>query len=548
MNANDYNLDSRNSNAPALTATRSLYFVATAAALLVIAPVVAVLFQAVLGEGQGTIAHLVQTVLPRFVLASIELSAAVLCLTLLMGVGCAWLVAAFEFPLRRWLLPALVLPLAVPAFVMAYAYTDALDSSGSIRRSLAQLTSGLVGGPGRWFEIRSMAGAAMMLSLALYPYVFLLARVAFAERSQALADAARSLGMSGLSLWWKVTIPAARPAIVAGAALVLMETLADFGAVSYFAVDTLSAGIYRAWQGMGDSVAAARLAVILLVGLGAVAWVERRFRSQLESPPRVGRMAPRRPLRGASAFWAVVACATPVVLGFLAPVLLLVRAAGFADTGFDDRIWSWTLNSALLGASGSVVTVTAALLAAYAVRFAPGAWNVWASRVACSGYALPGVVIAVGMLAILQLADWMGLPWLRGGLWVLVWAYSVRFFSVAFQSLQAGLKRVSPAMDSSARSLGEAPGGVLRRVHWPLLKPSLGVAALLVFVDGLKELPATLVLRPFDFDTLAVVAYQFASDERLAMAAAPSLVIVALALIPTGWLAWRVNIVGSAGA
>ena len=531
-----------------MTATRSLHLVATAAALLVIAPVVAVLFQSVLGEGQGTIAHLVQTVLPRFVLASIELSAAVLTLTLLMGVGCAWLVAAFEFPLRRWLIPALVLPLAVPAFVMAYSYTDALDSSGSVRRGMAQLTGGLIGGPGRWFEIRSMAGAATMLSLALYPYVFLLARVAFAERSQALADAARSLGISGLMLWWKVTIPAARPAIVAGAALVLMETLADFGAVSYFAVDTLSAGIYRAWQGMGDSVAAARLAVILLVGLGAVAWVERRFRSQLESPPRVGRAAPRRPLRGASAFWAVVACATPVVLGFVAPVLLLIRAAGFADEGFDERIWSWTLNSALLGASGSVVTVVGALLAAYAVRFAPGAWTVWAARVACSGYALPGVVIAVGMLAILQLADLVGMHWLRGGLWVLVWAYSVRFFSVAFQSLQAGLKRISPAMDSSARSLGEAPGGVLRRVHWPLLKPSLGVAALLVFVDGLKELPATLVLRPFDFDTLAVVAYQFASDERLAMAAAPSLVIVALALIPTGWLAWRVNIVGSAGA
>ena len=531
-----------------MTATRSLHLVATAAALLVIAPVVAVLFQSVLGEGQGTIAHLVQTVLPRFVLASIELAAAVLTLTLLMGVGCAWLVAAFEFPLRRWLIPALVLPLAVPAFVMAYSYTDALDSSGSVRRGMAQLTGGLIGGPGRWFEIRSMAGAATMLSLALYPYVFLLARVAFAERSQALADAARSLGISGLMLWWKVTIPAARPAIVAGAALVLMETLADFGAVSYFAVDTLSAGIYRAWQGMGDSVAAARLAVILLVGLGAVAWVERRFRSQLESPPRVGRAAPRRPLRGASAFWAVVACATPVVLGFLAPVLLLVRAAGFADEGFDERIWSWTLNSALLGASGSVVTVVGALLAAYAVRFAPGAWTVWAARVACSGYALPGVVIAVGMLAILQLADLVGMHWLRGGLWVLVWAYSVRFFSVAFQSLQAGLKRISPAMDSSARSLGEAPGGVLRRVHWPLLKPSLGVAALLVFVDGLKELPATLVLRPFDFDTLAVVAYQFASDERLTMAAAPSLVIVALALIPTGWLAWRVNIESSAGA
>jgi iron(III) transport system permease protein len=548
MNANDYNLDSRNSNAPALTATRFLHLVATAAALLVIAPVVAVLSQSLLGEGQGTVTHLVQTVLPRFLLASIELSFGVLSLSLLMGVGCAWLVAAFEFPLRRWLMPALVLPLAVPAFVMAYAYTDALDSSGSARRGIAQLTGGLIGGPGHWFEIRSMTGAAVMLSLALYPYVFLLARVAFAERSQSLADAARSLGVSGLTLWWKVTIPAARPAIVAGAALVLMETLADFGAVSYFAVDTLSAGIYRAWQGMGDSVAAARLAVILLVGLGAVAWVERRFRSRLESPVRVGRVAPRRLLRGANACLAVVACATPVVLGFVAPVLLLIRATRFADGGLDERIWAWTFNSALLGAGGSAVTVTAALLAAYAVRFAPGAWTVWASRVACSGYALPGVVIAVGMLAILQLADLVGMPWLRSGLWILVWAYSVRFFSVAFQSLQAGLKRVSPAMDSSARSLGEAPGGVLRRVHWPMLKPSLGVAALLVFVDGLKELPATLVLRPFDFDTLAVVAYQFASDERLSMAAAPSLVIVALALIPTGWLAWRVNIIGSAGA
>ena len=531
-----------------MIATRSLHSVATAAAFLVIAPVLAVVHQALLGAGQGALEHLTQTVLPRFILTSVELSAAVLALTLLMGVGCAWLVAAFEFPLRRWLVPALILPLAVPAFVMAYAYTDAFDSSGYLRFQLARWTDGLVGGPGQWFEIRSLAGAALMLSLALYPYVFLLARVAFAERSLALAEAARSLGVSGLALWWRVTVPAARPAIVAGAALVLMESLADFGAVSYFAVDTLSAGIYRAWQGMGDSVAAARLAVTLLVGLGVLAWVERHFRSQLESPMRLGRSPQRRRLQGAAGGMAMAACALPALLGFVVPVLLLIRAAWSADGGFDARIWSWTVNSALLGASGAAVTVIGALLAAYAVRLAPSSWNVWASRIACSGYALPGVVIAVGMLSILQLADVLGISWLRGGLGILVWAYCVRFFSVAFQSLQAGLKRISPAMDASARSLGDSPAMVLRRVHWPMLKPSVGVAALLVFVDGLKELPATLILRPFDLDTLAVVAYQFASDERLSMAAAPSLLIVALALIPTAWLAWRVNITGSAGA
>lgn len=505
------------------------------------APVIALILIALgLGASPGAdqgLAHLLETVLPRYVLSTVALSFVVLATALVLGVSAAWLVAAYEFPGRSWFAWALVLPLAMPAFVMAYAYTDFFDTSGAFQSWLRLIAGWRVGD--YWFpEIRSIPGAGIFLGLALYPYVYLLARAAFAERSPALAEAARSLGLSRRSVWWRVVWPVARPAVVAGGALVLMETLADFGVVTYFAVDTFTAGIYRAWLGLGDRMGAARLAVALLILVGGLIWIERRQRGRMQFYSRAHRVAPREVLAGWAARRAVGVCLLPVLLGFALPAALLVRAWLGEDASIDPRLLGWLANTATLSLLGAGVTVPAALLAAYCARVGPGVWGSVAIAVANSGYALPGIVLGVGLLVVVGAVDRslgqtiFGQAILGGTAFAVVYAYLVRFFAVAFQGIDSGLKRISPAMDQSARSLGRTQLGVLRDVHWPLLRRSVATAGLLVSIDCLKELPATLVLRPFDFDTLAVVAYQFASDERLAQAAAPSLLIVLLGLVP----------------
>ncbi|HMS81210.1 MAG TPA: ABC transporter permease subunit [Burkholderiaceae bacterium] len=344
-------------------------------------------------------------------------------------------------------------------------------------------------------------------------------------------------------VWWRGTWPVARPAIVAGLTLVTMETLADFGTVNFFAVDTFSAGIYRAWQGLGDRSAAARLALVLLAAVLLLVWVERRQRGRMAFHARSSRPARPRPLHGLAAWAATLACATPVVLGFVLPTILLVAAWRGQGGAIDPRMLGWAANTALLSALAVAVVVPLALGLAYAVRQLSARWVGVLATVAGAGYAVPGIVLGVGLLAVVgaidRLAGWRpGAGLLPGGTAVaVVYAYCVRFFAVAQHGLEASLKRISPSMDASARTLGTGPFEMLRRVHWPLLRPSLATAALLVFVDCLKELPATLVLRPFNFDTLAVVAYNFAADERLAEAALPSLAIVAVGLLPVTVLA-----------
>ena len=505
-------------------------------------PVLAVIWRS-LGlddpQSSSTLWHLIQTVLPSFVANTLLLCLGVLLVVLIAGVGAAWLVAAFDFPLRRWFSGLLVLPLAMPAFVMAFAYTDFLDSAGPLQTGLRQ-TFGLAVGA-YWFpDIRTVPGAALVLGLSLYPYVYMLVRPAFAERSAALAEAAQTLGVSGFALWWKVTMPVARPAIVAGCALVLMETLADFGTVSYFAVDTFAAGIYRAWQGMGDQVAAARLAVILMVFVAMLTWVEKANRGRMSSHGRTPRPAPRQTLTGFRSFGATLFCFCLVCFGFLVPMLILVMAAvksQQAGQGIDPRLFEWMLNSATLGLLGASLIVPMALVVAYAQRLNNTRWIRIISQIAAAGYAVPGLVLAVGLLVIARYCDWIGMGWIRATIVLALMAYCARFFAVAFQGIGSGLLRIAPNLDDSARSLGLSAIQVLHRVHWPLLRPTLAAAFLLVFVDCLKELPATLVLRPFNFDTLAVIAYHFASDERLGAAALPAIAIVLVGLIPTVWLA-----------
>jgi iron(III) transport system permease protein len=511
----------------------TLGVLATLGALMTASPVLVLMLIA--GSPQGgwdTLAHLAGTVLPAALLTSVGLALVVLATVLLLGVGAAWLVAAYEFPGRRWLSWALILPLAMPAFVLAYAYTDFLDVSGPLQTGLRALTGWPV--RGYWFpEIRSTPGAGLCLGLALYPYVYMLARTAFAERPASLAEAARSLGLSPRATWWRVVWPVARPAVAAGCALVLMETLADFGTVSYFGVDSLTAGIYRAWQGMGDRVAAARLGLALLVLVGLIAWLERRQRARMRFSARAARAPSREVLRGWRAWRASVLAFIPVGLGFLIPVALLLRAWLAADAPVDPRLGAWLWHSLLLAGLATALILPVALVTAYAARVVGGRAVGWAVSLACAGYALPGVVIGIGLLGWVGLIDrWLGMLLLGGTAAAVVYAYGVRFFSIAYQGIESALTRISPAMDQSARSLGAAPLEVLARVHWPLLRPSLAAAALLVAVDCLKELPATLVLRPFDFDTLAVAVYHFAADERLAEAAVPSLLIVLAGLVP----------------
>jgi iron(III) transport system permease protein len=508
----------------------------------VVAPMLALLGVALQPTGDGALGHLVSTVLPRYALTSVLLVLLVAAGVLLLGVGAGWLVAAYDFPGRRPLEVLMILPLAMPAFVLAYAYTDFLDTSGPLQAWLRQVTGWAIGD--YWFPpVRSLPGAAVFLALALYPYVYMLARNAFAERSESLAEAARSLGMPAPLVWWRVTWPVARPAVVAGLTLVTMETLADFGTVNFFAVDTFSAGIFRAWQGLGDRSAAARLALVLLAVVLLLVWIERRQRGRMAFHGRGTRPARVRQLQGASAWAATLACAMPAFLGFVLPTGLLLHGWWGQGGGIDPRLVGWAANTATLSALAVVLIVPLALVMAYAVRLSSRRWIAWVATVAGAGYAVPGIVLGVGLLAVVgsvdRLADWgWGAGLLIGGTGAaVVYAYCVRFFAVAQHGLEASLKRISPSMDASARTLGAGQVEMLRRVHWPLLRPSIATAALLVFVDCLKELPATLVLRPFNFDTLAVVAYNFAADERLAEAALPSLVIVLVGLLPVTVLA-----------
>ncbi len=514
-----------------------LSIVALLMATLVIAPVLALWGLAFTDSGaeSGALNHLVSTVLPGYALRSAALVVLVVVCVLFIGAGSAWLIAAYDFPGRRALEVALVLPLAMPAFVMAYAYTDALDTSGPLQTVLRAFTGWQVGE--YWFpQVRSLPGAAFFLALALYPYVYILARNAFADRNPVIAEAARSLGLTPLRVWWRVTWPVARPSIAAGVALVTMETLADFGTVSFFAVDTFSAGIYRAWQSMGDRVTAAQLALVLLMVVLMLVRFERHQRGRMAFHSRGARPAQRQRLRGLRAWMATLACLCPVLLGFIVPAALLLRGWHLEGGSWDPRLFRWTLNTTVLSGVAVMITVPCALAVAYALRLAQSRWLGAAATLSGLGYAVPGVVMGVGLLAVT--AAWDRGPgvlthWMIGGTAVaLIYAYCARFFAVAQQGLEAALKRVSPSMDASARSLGATPVAVLRRVHWPLLRASIASVALLVFVDCIKELPATLVLRPFNLDTLAVVSYQFASDERLGQAALPSLLIVAVSLLP----------------
>ena len=514
-------------------------------ALLLALPVLTVFVTALQPAG-AVWRHLAATVLADYVRDSVLLMLGVGAGALLIGVPAAWLTSIHEFPGRRLFEWALLLPMAIPAYIIAYTYTGLLDFAGPVQTALREWFHWTR--QDYWFpEIRSLPGAVAMLALVLYPYVYLLARAAFLDQSVAVLEVSRTLGAGPWRRFYAVSLPMARPALIAGVSLVQMEALADYGTVQYFGVGTFTTGIFRVWYGMNDSTAAAQLAALLLLFVFALLAFEQLSRRRARFHHTGNRQyRPARLSFGGSWGWlATVACLIPLLFGFLLPAgQLTVWALRTAPRMVDGHFLQLLANSLLLALGAALLILLLALLLGYGQRLRPRPVVRAAVRSAGLGYAAPGTVIAIGVMLPFAAMDrsvdgwareWLGVSTgllLSGTLTALLFAYCARFLPVALHSVEAGLSRIRPSMDDAARSLGSTPRGVLWRVHIPMLRGSLLTAVLLVFVDVLKELPATLILRPFNFNTLAVRTYELASDERLADSASFALAVVLAGIGP----------------
>ncbi|MDD2874916.1 MAG: iron ABC transporter permease [Azoarcus sp.] len=520
--------------------------VAVVIATLIAAPVLSVFSNVFVGGTTATWSHLADTVLGEFVSNTVILCIGVGLGVSSIGVCTAWLTTMHDFPGRRVFEWALILPLAVPAYVMAYVYTDFLQFVGPVQSWLRE-SFGWTRAD-YWFpDVRTVGGAVAMFMFVLYPYVYMISRSAFLERAGGMLEAGRSLGLGPWACFFRVSLPLARPAVVAGTALALMETLADFGTVAYFGVQTFTTGIYRAWFSLGDRIAAAQLSAALLLFVVAVLALERatRGRARFNNTSRNAGSPARNRLSPLAGSVAAFACFMPLFFGFLLPAGLLLRMAfGDGDAQFGERFVQLASNSFTLAAVTAILAVVLAVVLAYAARMARSRLPLMLNRVVGLGYAVPGSVIAVGVLIpVTRLDNWLIAWWesafgvnpgllLTGGIAALVYAYLARFLAVSLQTVESSLGKITLSMDDASRSLGYGKWATLRRVHVPILRGSLLTASLLVFVDVMKELPATLVIRPFNFDTLATQAYTLASDERLTEASTAALTIVVVGLLP----------------
>lgn len=514
-------------------------------ALLLAMPVVVVLGFVFVPSGDVW-AHLASTVLSDYIGNSLWLMLGVTIGTLLLGVSTAWLTTMCRYPGRGIFEWALLLPMAMPAYIIAYTYTGMLDFAGPVQTLLRDITGWGFGD--YWFpQIRSLNGAVVMLTLVLYPYVYLLSRAAFLNQSVCVLDVSRTLGNGPWRTFFSVALPLARPAIIAGLSLALMETLADYGTVQYFGVSTFTTGIFRTWFGMGSAAAAAQLAAGLMVFILALVILERYSRKQARyhHTSRRHQDLRRFQLTGSKAWLAFSFSFAVLLFGFLLPAGQLFNwTIHVAGDVIDARFVKMLLNSLQLATLAAVLALVLALLMAYGQRLYPGKAIRFAVRLASMGYAVPGAVIAVGVMIPFAWFDNTLDSWTRetfdystglllsGTLVAVLFAYLCRFLAVALQTVDSGLGRITPSMDEAGRSFGYQPLTMLRKVHIPMLQGSLLTALLLVFVDVLKELPATLILRPFNFNTLAVRAYELASDERLAEAAPAALAIVVAGIVP----------------
>lgn len=508
-------------------------------------PIIMLLWAALSPSGESW-AHMRDTVLPVYLVNTLGLMLLVASITTVIGVFTAWFTVHYEFPFRRWLIPALALPLAAPSYVIGYVYADLLEFSGPVQLALRD-----------WFSlspqtavlpsIRNLPGAALVISLVLYPYVYLLARGSFVQQTGTLFDAARALGAGRGKVFWRVGLPVAWPAVAGGLALVLMETVADYGVVEHYGVPTFTTGIFRTWFAMGDTAAALQLAgwLFLVVCLLVVAEQFAR-RGQQFNPLARQSSGSQQSLTGWVGGVVCLLCFMPVLLGLLIPIAALtVMALASGESPFTATFITLMTNSIWVASIAAFICAGAALWLAYAERLNPSVWVRGGVRVATLGYAIPGLVLAVALMVPLSgfdrwlatmLRDYFDLRWgllITGSTLALIFVYVARFLTVAFNSTQAGLSQIHPQLDAAARSLGHTPGRVLWRVHLPLLRPAFFTGLLLVFLDVMKELPATLILRPFNFETLATWVYRYASDERLAQASTAALAIVLVSLIPT---------------
>lgn len=520
-------------------------------ALVVMAPIVAVLVIA-LTPSENIWPHLWGSTLPRYMRNTAILMLSVGVLSGIVGTGAAWLIARYRFPGSGWFEWLLLLPLAIPAYIGAYALVDLLEYAGPVQTGLRQLM-GWKTAREYWFpEIRSLGAAVLVLTAALYPYVYLLARAAFREQSGASEEVAMSLGASGMARFRRVGLPLARPAIAAGMAIVMMETVNDFGTVDYFAVQTLTTGIFSVWLDGNNAGGAAQIATTILVLVVLLVSLEKTSRRRIRffSMSRQHRPVTRLPLQGARAWAATFACFIPFALGFLLPAGVIGwhasnNASQWLDPGLISAFW----NTLSVGGMAALLTVLGGIFMVYGVRLSGRALPRLMLPLTTIGYAAPGAVLGVGILIPLATVDhWLadaieaglgvdiGLV-LTGSAFALVLAYSVRFFAIAQGAADAAMGRVSPSLPMAARSLGRSQGQVLRQIYFPLIRASVGSALLLVFVDCVKELPATLLLRPFNFNTLATRVHDQASLENLGDAAPAAVLVILVGLAAVALLA-----------
>lgn len=528
---------------------------ALAIAALVILPILSVLVLA-FAPTENIWPHLIATTLPRYAANTVLMTLGTGALAAAIGAGAAWLITMYRFPLAGILEWLLLLPLAIPAYIGAYALVDFLDYSGPLQVALRE-TMGWTSARDYWFpQVRSRWAAVIVLAAALYPYVYMLARAAFREQSAGSYEVARALGAGPFRLFRRVGLPLARPAIAAGAAIVMMETVNDFGVVDFFAVQTLTTGIFTVWLETGNAGGAAQIACVILAVILALVALEKvsRRNSRYYHSARQPRPITKVALSGAPGWIATALCALPVFAGFLLPVAVIAsHALDRPETWVSSGLGRAFLNTLTVGGTASVLTVAGALFMVYGVRQTGRQLPKLILPVTTIGYAAPGAVLAVGILIPVAAFDhrvadavlWLtgrdpGLI-LTGSAAAIVMAYFVRFFAIAQGATDAAFGRVSPSLPMAARSLGRTAGGTLREVYLPLMKGSVGTALLLVFVDCVKELPATLLLRPFNYDTLATRAHEKASLENIGEAAPPALLVILVGLVAVAFLA-RTNL------
>ncbi len=531
------------------------YFTLISVAILISIPILTVALS-LFGDNREIWQHLVETVLSAYIINSLVLMGGVTVGILIIGVGCAWLVTMTDFWGVRWLECLLLMPLAAPAYLLAYAYTNLLSYFGPIQIWLRNIFNWQSFND-YWFpELRGMPGAIAMLILVLYPYVYLLARVAFLEQSICTIEASRSLGNNPWQSFFKVGLPLGRPAIMAGLALALMEALNDFGTVQYFGVNTFTTGIYRTWIGMGERQAAAQLSLLLMGFIVFLILLERWSRAKAKFyQGGANDKLPRYQLGWGRGSLAFLSCTLPLTLGFIVPTVYLFHLTiTNIDATLNDQFWTLTRNSFILAVVSALIAIAIALIMAYGERLIPTLTIKTAIRISALGYAIPGSVIAVGILIPMGNLDNIidqimvskfnistGLIF-SGTVTALVYGYIVRFLAVSFHTIESSLGKIKPNLDDASRSLGLGTLQTLFKVHLPLIWGGIFTAIMLVFVDVMKELPATLVMRPFNFDTLAIRVYQYASDERLIEASAPSLAIIIAGIVPVIILSYRIAV------